>query len=361
MESIVFYDEGGVPFNGETIHKKPLAGSESAICYMAKEFSKKGINATVYNNCEEEGEFDGVTYLNRKKFEKNAEKGFDVFVAQRGLTVFLNKFGAKTKIFWMQDNPNGVNYWKELNSKLAPALNGIDAIFPISNFQKNALLENFPFASKKKIIVTRNGVDLEKIEKARSEKTCFEKFVYTTTPFRGLDVLLKIWPEIKRDYPAGELHIYGGMKVYQMDEEPFMQLYSKAETMEGVFVHGAFSQQELFRIISDSFLYLYPNTFEETGCISLMESISLGIPAISSMKGALPETVRKGCGALISGDPHSLQYAEQFVKETLKLCESKSEWKKMRKRCLKQDYSWKTVAKEWIDAIESMERRAKKN
>ena len=117
--------------------------------------------------------------------------------------------------------------------------------------------------------------------------------------------------------------------------------------MESVFVHGPLPQKELAGEMSDAFLYLYPNTFGETSCISVMESMSLGVPVITSRKGALPETVHEGCGILIDGDPYAEEYRRKFIESTVTAATDRVLWKKMHETCLEQDYTWKSVVDQW--------------
>jgi len=351
-KEIVFFDEAGTPFNGATIENTPLGGCETAILRVAEGLAAKGFTVTVYNNCLEEGMFNKVEYKNRKRFESEAKNGFGMFVSQRGLSVFQSKFSAEKKFLWLQDNPKGELYSAELKLHLRKVLPEIDSFFVVSKFQKNALVEGFPFAGKKGFFLTRNGVDEKIVSELKAKEKNPGKFVYSTTPFRGLAVLLKLWPEIKRRIAEAELHIFGGRKVYQMSEGKWQRLYDKAGGMEAVFVHGALPQKELLSELSDASLYLYPNTFEETSCISAMESISLGVPIITSRRGALPETVRKGCGVLIEGDPLKNDYQQKFVEETVGVSENRKKWKEMNQECLKQDFSWKTVVKEWVEFLE---------
>ena len=147
-KEIVFFDEAGTPFNGATIENTPLGGCETAILRVAEGLAAKGFTVTVYNNCLEEGMFNKVEYKNRKRFESEAKNGFGMFVSQRGLSVFQSKFSAEKKFLWLQDNPKGELYSAELKLHLRKVLPEIDSFFVVSKFQKNALVEGFPFAGK---------------------------------------------------------------------------------------------------------------------------------------------------------------------------------------------------------------------
>jgi hypothetical protein len=56
----------GLSYDGTTLSKKGLGGSESAVILMAKELQKIGFEVTVFNNCQSSdtkpGIYDNVTY-----------------------------------------------------------------------------------------------------------------------------------------------------------------------------------------------------------------------------------------------------------------------------------------------------------
>src|SRR6185312_6187435 len=58
------------------------------------------------------------------------------------------------------------------------------------------------------------------------------RLAYTSTPFRGLDVLLDVFPRIRAACPDTELDVFSSMRVYGMAEEDdrrqFRALYRKA-------------------------------------------------------------------------------------------------------------------------------------
>ncbi|MEG4824630.1 hypothetical protein QUB07_08800 [Microcoleus sp. F8-C5] len=61
---------------------------------------------------------------------------------------------------------------------------------------------------------------------------------YTSTQFRGLDILLKVFPEIRQAVPGTRLKVFSSMKVHQIDDNEnqlFLgQLYRHCQETEGV-------------------------------------------------------------------------------------------------------------------------------
>lgn len=63
---IAFIDTLGMCYDGDTLNRRGLGGSESAVIQVAKELAKIGFDVTVYNNCFTDdtapGVYDGVVY-----------------------------------------------------------------------------------------------------------------------------------------------------------------------------------------------------------------------------------------------------------------------------------------------------------
>ena len=53
----------GMAFQGDTLEKKSLGGSETAGLYMARELARLGHRVFAFSNTDKPGEYDGVNYL----------------------------------------------------------------------------------------------------------------------------------------------------------------------------------------------------------------------------------------------------------------------------------------------------------
>lgn len=81
--------------------EKGLGGSETAVIRLAQEWAKKGYKVTVYNDCGvNEGEYDGVTYLNYFKF--NPRDSFNIFICWRS-NLWAGRIKAKKFIIDLHD------------------------------------------------------------------------------------------------------------------------------------------------------------------------------------------------------------------------------------------------------------------
>ena len=126
----------------------------------------------------------------------------------------------------------------------------------------------------------------------RAAKAPEPRLVYTSTPFRGLNLLLSLFPSIREKRPEAQMEIYSGMRVYQVagERDRYRHLYERAKTLAGTRYVGSVAQSELATALRQAAVLAYPNTFAETGCIAAMEALASGLHVVTTDLGALSET-----------------------------------------------------------------------
>lgn len=350
--TIVFYNDS-IPFAGDELARRGVGGSEGDIINLAKEMNRYNkYNVRVYCKCLREGFYDNVYYIDNKKFLKELSGlNTDILIFSREMkllhdTEFKTKHNVKKIIFWGHDLATEP-IWKDFEA----ALPNMDKIVMLTEFHKNNLLSVFKDTPVEKIVVIPNGVDNTRYSNIDKIKKIKGKCIYSSTPYRGLDILLDMWPSIKRQVPFAELYVFSSIKVYGefFDDSPWIDLYSLAKRLDGVHYCGTVKQDRLAREQMESELLLYPSTFDETCCVTAMENQTAGTPIISSKRAALIETVKPGCGVLLDGKPHSAEYKESFVRAVKDLLTNDdSKWEQMHTECLKQNFSWKNLANKWL-------------
>jgi len=142
-------------------------------------------------------------------------------------------------------------------------------------------------------VVIKNGFDDDLIVKSEFKPKEKLKLIYTSTPWRGLDVLLKAMEQIKTD--KVELDIYSSTQIYgdafkKVNDDQFIKLYDKAKSLKYVNYKGYIDHKELMKVLHTYDCYVHPSTFEETFCLAAMESLAAGLVAMTTDLGALYET-----------------------------------------------------------------------
>ena len=194
---------------------------------------------------------------------------------------------SKITIFWNQlSHDQEAIQWMN-NPEL---LNKINHFVFVSNWQSENYRKIFGIAGYKTSIMKNACIGVPDVEK---KKLLPIKICYTSTPYRGLDVLLDAWKYL--EHLPCELHIFSSTKIYgtefaNQEEEKYQYLYDKCSTLKNVVYRGSIDNEQLRAELPLFDIMAYPSTFEETSCISVIEALSAGLRVVCSNIGALPET-----------------------------------------------------------------------
>jgi glycosyltransferase involved in cell wall biosynthesis len=357
---IAIYNRG-IPFNGSTPFTQPLGGSETSIVHMARELSRCGNDVTVY--CCLAGNDDGSpapVYKDCRQFFTDCfSNKWDVLISFRSFDPFLLGRIAPRMIFWTGDASDQPALKDFEHSVLQ---SNIDLIFCVSKWHRDSFVQQFGLPPDK-VIATRNGFCPE-ITPLSAHKD-WTRCAYSSTPFRGLETLLRMFPHMRQRIPTLRLDVFSSMKVYgwssEADQEAYGAVY-KAADQPGVSRHGSVAQPQLMDSLSKCGLFLYPNTFAETSCIAAIEAQACGAVVITTARAALNETVENGkSGICLHGEPSSPAYQREFVTTVTRLVQSPARLEELsnyaRARAFRV-YSWSTIAKEWMTIFEAMPRVA---
>jgi len=125
-----------------------MGGSEEAVVYLSKELAELGWRVTVYADPgQDEGEYDGVTYLPHYKF--NVKDSFNVLVSWRQPTLVDGNFKAKKTYIWMHDIANPLDFTPE-------RLDKITKVIVLSPWHRT----NIPEVPDNKVLISANGITL---------------------------------------------------------------------------------------------------------------------------------------------------------------------------------------------------------
>ena len=202
--------------------------------------------------------------------------------------------------------------------------------------------------------------DEDRIVDAMSEHPTL---VYTSTPFRGLDILVRCFPKIRERIPNAKLRVFSSMKIYQMEDsdDKFAKLYDTCRDTPGIEYVGPVPQPQLARELKSATVLAYSNSFAETACVAMMEAMASGCMIVSSHLGALPETTA-GYAQLLSEKPGTEAYDAAFIEEVVRALESVSGSERdavenhLRKQVnyCQQHYRWAAKVDAWVKWLEKM-------
>lgn len=401
MYSVAFVDTIGIVYDGDSLKKRGLGGSESAVILMARELAQIGFSVTVYNDCNDPsveakpGVYDGVLY---RTFKSYNNEEYDIVISLRTIIPFapapiFNNFhnlpydyafaenirrSAKLKAIWMHDTfCTGDQFLEEL-----VVAGYIDEIFTLSDFHASYVTNCDHGAKrmfevlKRNIFHTRNGMTLYLPEVDITQKDP-DLFVFNAAYNKGLEPLVRhIWPEVHKHAPNAKLTIIGGYYKFRdvpppehtqehwtalVDQQTndYIKLRNEVEGQDlGITFTGIIKQSEVAEILAKASYFIYPTAFPETFGISMMEAMAYNTPLITCRFGAMEETVPDECSYKIDYPivPNGLfpridanKQIRDFIGMTLRAYVDKYLHQQKMYACnkIREICTWDTVALQW--------------
>lgn len=295
-------------WNPELFKTKGFGGSEEAVIHMARELAKLGWNVTVYNNCGHKPiteEFGMNGYADSKVFRDG-----DTLVKQNTRVTYRPfwEFNYRDKqdvvILWRWAKPldaeiNAPKIFLDLHDVIPEGeltegrLKKVTKIFVKSQFHRSL----FPNTPDNKFAVIPNGLEIYPDPKIKKDPYLV---INTSSPDRSMDVLPKLFTEVKKRVPQAKLQwAYGWdgfVNTYQNDSKKMAWMeQTKREIKEaGIEDLGRITQEEVGKLYQKASIFAYPTEFAEIDCISVKKAQAADCLAITTDFGALGEVNTSG-------------------------------------------------------------------
>ena len=210
-----------------------------------------------------------------------------------------------------------------------------------------------------KITVIPNGV--ADMFSYSNQKT--KTMIYTSIPYKGLEVLSRVIPLITQRHPDVKFKIFSSMSLYGPGPDQFLNLYDHLKKMSNVEYSEAIDREELVQHYQESAFFIHPCTWEETFCVSMVEAMKCGAYPIITDIGALSEVAGKKNASIvpIDGEPTSkgFKITDDFINKFMETCcealnyydQDQTYYHKISKiisNYVTEKYNWKTIAEQWI-------------
>lgn len=181
---------------------------------------------------------------------------------------------------------------------------------------------------KARVSVSSNGIKRAVIEEilANPPARIPNRLMYASSPDRGMEFLLQIFPRLRESIPDIELHIYYGFD----NIEKVVAHWGKTSRVgvntarlqalleqPGVHYHGRLGQPALLREWFKASLWVHPSNFTETSCITCMDAQACGAIPVTSPVWAISENVQHG--VFIEGDVENETIQARYYLEVFRL------------------------------------------
>jgi glycosyltransferase involved in cell wall biosynthesis len=235
----------------------PKGGTEIQVAYLEKYVSK--------------------ALLNKVQITTSVPEKIPLAISKGNVLWVHNSYDQSNLVDWFKNKFNHGKYdWYIFNSHWT--------------YEKYRYFYKIPTEQS---LVIKNGFDDSLITKTKFKTNKKIKLIYTSTPWRGLSVLLDAMEQVKSDNV--ELDVYSSTQIYgdqfkEINDKEFVNLYERAKTIKNVNYKGYLDHAKLMKILHTYDVYVHPSIFEETSCMAAIEALACGLVAVTTDLGALYET-----------------------------------------------------------------------
>jgi len=232
-------------------------------------------------------------------------------------------------------------------------VDSIDYFIYVSHWQYNKFREIYKIPEYKSFVIKNATHAFDTVEKQKDNKI---KLLYTSTPWRGLAVLIKSIEILNKTREDFEVDIYSSTKIYgskfdENEKDKFEALFDKCKNTPNVNYLGYADNDSVRAAVQRAHIYAYPSIFEETSCLAVIEAMSAGCHVVTTNYGALPET----CGefaTMIEFDSSGQNLIERYAETLNSVIDNyKNNLYKddleMQIKYYNKNYSWETRIQEW--------------
>jgi glycosyltransferase involved in cell wall biosynthesis len=272
-----------------------VGGAECALLTMCELWSKTQ-EVVLFNDPRDKY---GSPFEQRMISSFDPNEKCDVLIVFRSTNDKVINAKADLKLWWSCDQ------WATGN--FAEFRKYVDKVVLISTTHDNYFKTNYGITDG---IVIDLPVRVWEYENKNIEKVR-NSFIFTSVPARGLDTMLEIWPQIKKEIPDAILTITSDYRLWNCGRgnEAFM---SKAFGLDGINYLSAIPRPRLVEEQLKAELNVFTCNYMELFCVACAESQVAGAYPITSNYGALITT---NMGTVIPGDPNRVkdEYLRQSV------------------------------------------------
>ena len=343
---------------------KGVGGREGALLHLSKEWAKNGLEVTNFVSVdkssrikEDGGGFHEYAPLNIAKTTLQ-NFPYDVVIAWECPSIFDDpdiKKNSGLRLCEMQ-----VCHLPD--KEMISAGKNLDYMCALSDWHKNFLLHSGLEMDSENVLVFPNGIDLKRYKndqipaKMGKKVPKNAKFVYSSSPDRGLWYLLQIWPYLREEYPEATLSVCYGLEKWveqlKWTHGRIGEMALGIETLldqPGITNLGKIGQDQLskLQIEADAWLYPFdPMSPTESGCITAIENAAAGNALVTTNADCMESEF--GIFSKIIKLPFQ---PEHFAEETISYLNDTDylEYSRTAGREFAESRDWSIIAQQWIE------------
>jgi hypothetical protein len=287
---LIYTGFSDIEWNYTYMLENALGGSEKAVAYLSNCFPKDN-NIYISGHVKNE-KIGNIQYIHLDQLTNLSNTiPFHTVIVSRYISFYemFKECSFYQSFIWAHDVlllPYGSNL-KE-NQILQKWNKYITGCVCLTEWHRDLFLIKYP-ELKEKIHIINNGIT-NSLFKSNFSKIP-NKFIYSSRPDRGLNVLLDLWPKILENIPDATLTIstYGAFP--KTPEE--LILKNRIDQFVSINYLGKLNSERLYEQMASAEYWLYPTCWPETSCITALEMLRSEVICLYYPVAGLINTVDK--------------------------------------------------------------------
>lgn len=260
----------------------------------------------------------------------------------------------KIRVYWLHDLPEDpeTNHLHDPNSR--------------RRFHKTVYCGNWQYSRYQNILgipYSKDDIVIETpIEPLPVVNKEFDKIrlIYTSTPQRGLQILVPVFEELAKKYPNIHLDVFSSFKIYGWEEadKQYEPIYERIRKHPQMTYHGFAPNETVKEYLLKAHIHAYPSIWLECNSRSVIEAMSGGLLCVHPNFGGLVDTAG-GMNFTYQGDEDINIHANIFY-SALDDAVSKVQredvqnYLRLVKMYADSRYSWPKIVAQWTDLLSAL-------
>lgn len=355
--------------------ERGIGGREGAMIFLSREWARNGHEVTSFVNVDQGRRFAEVSEERIEPSIYVSREGYHEYVPLNLTRPILANFDYDVAIAWEcpsvfdDDRINERIGLKVVEMQVAhlstketlAAEENCDYLAALSEWHGQFLLHSGLSFDENHVKIFPNGVDITRYPEEEFQQKLGRKignnpkFVYSSSPDRGLWYLLQMWPYIRKEFPEAELFVCYGVKkwtehlkwAHVRSGEMALEI-NRLMTQPGVHDLDKIGQSKLSRLQMEADAWIYPlDSLQstETGCITAVENAAAGNPIITTSCDCMEDEFGK-IGTIID-----LPFdAEEFSQKTIDVLRDQEliEYQREIGRDFAESRDWRLIGEKWL-------------
>jgi len=193
---------------------------------------------------------------------------------------------SKIRVYWLHDLPLDpeTNHLKDQSSR-----DRFHKLVFCGNWQYNQYVTYLGVPQNDKCVTIETPIEpIKWVEKPKDQV----RLIYTSTPQRGLALLIPVFEELAKKHKNIHLDVFSSFSIYGWEEsdKPYQELFERCKSHPQITYHGSQPNEVVREYLQKAHIFAYPSIWQECNSRALIEAMSAGCMCIHPNLAGLADT-----------------------------------------------------------------------